>query len=237
MPIVRITYSQQYHRATAHNWGCNMRCRGCSYLLKEPPRPAVTPGLEEVKAALASIDGCQAVHFMGGEPTLNKQLPELLRFAKRELGLTTKLGHTNGWNLITEDLDGTNVTLKAWDDELHREYTALPAQRIRDNFVAAFEAGLDMRASSVLIPGYIDLDQLEPIVAFIAGLSPAIPFHLMGFIPVPGAPWRRPTDDEMAAAVALCERYLTTVGSSHLTPAQLLDHEARDDRFIVRQVL
>lgn len=237
MPIVRLTYSARYGRATAHHWGCNFRCLGCSYHLKQPPRPAVVPTLDEVKAALAGIAGCQSVHFMGGEPTLNPQLPELLAFAKQELGLTTRLGHTNGWNLVTANLDGTNVTLKAWDDEKHRHYTGLPAQRVRDNFVAAYRAGLDMRASSVLIPGFVDTDELERIVAFVAALSPEIPFHLMGFIPVPGAPYRRPTDDEMVDAVALCRSYLTQVGFSHLTSEDLLNTAARDDRFVVQQVL
>jgi len=237
MAIQRITYSAKYRRATLHNWGCNMRCVGCSYKLKEPPRPERTPSIEEVYGALKGLDDCRAVHFMGGEPTLNPQLPDLLRFCKQELGLATRLGHTNGWNLVTKNLDGTNVTLKAFDEAKHREYTGLPGQRIRDNFRAAYDAGLAMKASSVLIPGYIDLDELEAIVDFVAGIDAAIPFHLMGFIPVPGAPYRRPTDEEMAAAVALCESRLETVGYSHLTSEQLLNTTQRDDRFVVRQVL
>ena len=94
-----------------------------------------------------------------------------------------------------------------------------------------------MKASSVYIPGFVDLDEFERIVEFVASIDAEIPFHLMGFIPVPSAPYRRPTDEEMAAAVALCRSYLSTVGYSHLTSEQLLRTEERDDRFVVRQVL
>jgi pyruvate formate lyase activating enzyme len=237
MAIQRITYSEKYHRATLHHWGCNFECVGCSYLLKEPPRPAKRPSYEQVCEAMRGLTDCQAVHFMGGEPTLNPQLPDLLAFCKRKLGLITKIGHSNGWNLITENLDGTNICLKAFSDEKHQEYTGLPKQRVYDTFRGSFEAGLEMKASSVFIPGFIDLDELEPILGFIASLDPTIPFHLMGFIPVPGAPYRRPTDEEMVAAVDLCRSVLTTVSYSHLTSEQLLNTEARDDRFVVRQVL
>lgn len=237
MAIQRITYSEKYRRATMHNWGCNFDCTGCSYLLKKPPLPAQRPSLEQVHEAMRGLTECEAVHFMGGEPTLNSQLPDLLRFCKQELSLTTKLGHSNGWNLITDNLDGTNICLKAWDDAKHIDYTKVPKQRVYDTFRGSYEAGLEMKASSVFIPGFIDVDELEQITGFIASLDPAIPFHLMGFIPVPGAPYRRPTDEEMDAAVGVCRQALEKVTYSHLTSEQLLNTEERDDRFVVRQVL
>jgi pyruvate formate lyase activating enzyme len=75
------------------------------------------------------------------------------------------------------------------------------------------------------------------MVAFVASLSPALPFHVMGYIPVPGAPWRRPTEQEMERVVALVRQYLHEVGSSHLTSEQAKDLTARDERFHVEQVL
>ena len=55
----------------------------------------------------------------------------------------------------------------------------------------------------------------------------------MGYIPVPGLDYRRPTTDEMKQAKQLCLSYLTKVGSSHLTSEEALDLTARDDRFNV----
>jgi pyruvate formate lyase activating enzyme len=81
------------------------------------------------------------------------------------------------------------------------------------------------------------LEQVEKIAAFVGSVDRTIPFHILGYIPVPGAPWRRPTDDEMNQAVAVAERYLDTVSFSHFTSEQAKDLQQRDERFVVRQVL
>ena len=39
MPFYKVTYSDKYKRATIHNYGCNFRCRGCSYKLLKRPKP------------------------------------------------------------------------------------------------------------------------------------------------------------------------------------------------------
>ena len=236
MPFYKLTYSPQYRRATVYNYGCNFRCRGCAYKLKGYPQPERIPPLDEFKARLGELD-IERLHFMGGEPTTNPDLPEMLRFGHEQLGVVTVLGHTNGSCLPADHLDATNVSFKAFNPEKHLDYTGHPAEPVYRNFRTAFERGLEVRASTVFIPGYTDLDELVAIVDFIASLSHEIPFHVMGYIPVPGAPWERPTEAQMAAALALARSRLTTVGSSHLTPQQARDLGARDDRFNVIQVI
>jgi pyruvate formate lyase activating enzyme len=59
----------------------------------------------------------------------------------------------------------------------------------------------------------------------------------LGYIPVPDAPWRRPTDEEMEQAVGIARCRLTSVTFSHLTSDQAKDLRQRDERFAVRQVL
>jgi len=58
----------------------------------------------------------------------------------------------------------------------------------------------------------------------------------MGYIPVPGQPYQRPTDEQMATVMAACRKYLGNVASSHLTSQQAMDLSARDDRFAVKQI-
>ena len=153
MAVYKITYAEKYKRATLHNYGCNFRCRGCTYKLKQNPRPTQFPTIEAIHDCLRGLD-LDAVHFMGGEPTTNPQLPDLLAFCKRELGVTTRLGHTNGSGLVLENLDGSNVSFKVFDDQLHREYTGHPAAPLFENFRRSHEAGLEMRASTVFNPGF-----------------------------------------------------------------------------------
>ncbi len=244
MPFHKITYNEKYRFATLHNYGCNFRCSVCSYKLRSGPegRPGFSVpaperflSLDEMKAALASIPA-EKVFFMGGEPTAAVELPSLLAFAKRELGAATYLGHTNGSRLPLPDLDGANVGLKAWNEDVHLAYTGRPQRPIFENFAAAVAAGLDMKANVVYVPGLVDLDQVEAIAAWLASLRRTIPLHVMGYIPVPGQPYARPTDEQMAAAVACCRKHLDHVACSHLTASEAKDLSARDDRFVVRRI-
>jgi pyruvate formate lyase activating enzyme len=244
MAFHRITYSEKYRFATLHNYGCTFRCAVCSYKLRSGPdgqpgqafpKPRRFLSVEEMKQSLQSV-AVEKVFFMGGEPTVARELPEMLDFAKNVLGAKTYLGHTNGSKLPLPNLDGANVGLKAWDEKVHLAYTGRPRQPIFDNFAAAFSAGLEMKANVVYVPGLVDADQVEAVAAWLATLSLEIPFHIMGYIPVPGQPYPRPTDEQMAAAQAACQKHLANVACSHLTSGQAMDLSARDDRFVVKQI-
>lgn len=244
MAFHTITYNDKYRFATLHNYGCTFRCPVCSYKLRSGangtpglsyPRPERMLTVSEMKKALRSVS-LEKVYFMGGEPTVAKELQEMLDFAKDELGARTFLGHTNGSRLPLPNLDGANVGFKAWDEETHLRYTGRPKAPIFDNFAAAVHSGLEMKANIVFIPGLVDVDQLEEVAAWLADLSPRIPFHIMGYIPVPGQTYVRPTRDQMAEAVGVCERHLANVEASHLTPEEAIDITARDDRFRVRTI-
>jgi len=236
MAIYKITYSEKYQRATLHNYGCNYRCEGCTYKLKDDPRPEKFLPIAEIHRCLRRLQPA-VVHFMGGEPTTNPQLPELLAFCKHELGVTTRLGHTNGSRLVTRDLDGTNVSFKAFDDELHLAYTGRSVLPNIANFRRSYEEGVEMRASTVFIPDFGGVEQVAKVAAFVASVDRAIPFHVLGYIPVPGAPWRRPTDGEMAEAVEAAGTHLDRVTFSHFTAEQAQDLTQRDERFAVQRVL
>ncbi|MBC7287000.1 MAG: radical SAM protein [Armatimonadetes bacterium] len=229
MTYRKVTWNEQEGRVSIYNVGCNFRCIGCSYKLLSPPldRTVSAARIEELLEMLRP----RKVTFLGGEPTTNPAIGRLLRFAKEQIGAETWLGHTNGSHLPLPFLDGANVSLKAYTPEKHLTYTGYPAQPIYDNFRAAFDAGLQMKASAVYIPGFIDLDEIEGMVRFLAALDPGIPFHLMGYVPVPGAPWRRPTDDEMKQAVELARSYLKAVTYSHLTAEEMRNWQQRSKRW------
>jgi pyruvate formate lyase activating enzyme len=170
---------------------------------------------------------------MGGEPTVAKELREMVQYSKCELGAFTKLGHTNGSNLEIPYLDAANIGFKAWNEDLHLQLTGRPKSMIFDQFSRAFDRGMELSASMIYIPGLIGLDELEGVVKYVASLDPEIYFHVMGYIPVTGLDYRRPTEEEMRQAVALCGSYLKKTGYSHLSSEQALDLTARDDRFEV----
>ena len=193
MSFYRITSHKSLHFTTLHNYGCTFRCCFCSYRLRSGadgapglsyPPPKRFLSVAEIEAALRKA-APEKVYFMGGEPTTAKELPELLAFAKRELGAVTRLGHTNGSRLPLPDLDGANVGFKAWSDDLHRRITGREKALIYDNFSAACDAGLDMAANMVFVPGLVGLAEFEGLMKFLSRIGCDIPFHIMGYIPVP----------------------------------------------------
>ena len=159
----------------------------------------------------------------------------MLDFAKNTLGAKTYLGHTNGSRLPLANLNGANVGLKAWDEQVHFATRASPSADLRQ-FAAAVGAGLEMKANVVFVPGLVDIDQVEAIAAWLASLNPEIPFHIMGYIPVPGQPYERPDHGADGRGGALLPTHLPRVACSHLTSSEALDLTARDDRFAVKQI-
>lgn len=241
MPFFRVTWNDKYNFATLHNWGCTFHCPYCSYKLRSGadgkpgfsyPKPERFLSIDEIKEALLEKKPAK-VNFMGGEPGIAENLEEILLFAKKELKAITNLGHTNGSTLPMENLDAANVGFKAWSEELHLKITGRPKELIYNNFENSVKKGLKMAANLVFIPDFVGLDELKGLVNFIKEIDKEIPFHIMGYIPVPGQNWRRPSNEEMQEALKLAKNYLQNVNSSHLTSEEALNLQSRDDRFKV----
>ena len=79
--------------------------------------------------------------------------------------------------------------LKAFNPELHRALCGIDNKRTLSNFrKAATYIGKRpepplLIASTLLIPGYIDAEEVSQIAHFIAGLNPSIPYSLLAFHP------------------------------------------------------
>jgi pyruvate formate lyase activating enzyme len=79
--------------------------------------------------------------------------------------------------------------LKALDQHLHRALTGCTNQQTLANFSRAagrFAERPDpplVVASTLLVPGYVDADEVARIAAFIADLDPRIPYSLLAFGP------------------------------------------------------
>ena len=79
--------------------------------------------------------------------------------------------------------------LKTWSPELSAALCGVSNKRTLENF--SLMAGLTRErpdppllvASTLLIPGYIDVQEVSNIARFIASLNPEIPYSLLGFQP------------------------------------------------------
>lgn len=180
---------------------------------------------------LSSLD-ITRVHFVGGEPTTYKGLEELALFCHDELGVVTKIGHSNGANVPPRGIDEANISIKTTRNEIHLPHCCESAKRVLNNFKTAYEMGIKLDASSVLIPGLIDVPQIVEVARFIADIDDSIPYHIIGYIPVPGAPWRSPTPAELERAEREARLFLNKVSTSCWSPEDWKrDPAERDPRY------
>ena len=133
MPFHKITYSEKCRRATLHNWGCNFRCQGCTYKLKQTARPDRYLDIDAIYKCLRGLD-LDAVHFMGGEPTTNPELPEMLAFWKCELDVTDTPWDTRTVRAWSRQSGRQQSVSRHFDEDLHREYTGHSVAPSLDNF-------------------------------------------------------------------------------------------------------
>ena len=79
--------------------------------------------------------------------------------------------------------------LKAWDENLHIALTGITNKRTLENFSRVGER-IKTRsvppllvASTLLVPGYINEDEVGGIARFIASVNPDIPYSLLAYYP------------------------------------------------------
>jgi len=229
MNIYHITYGQEAKSLCLHFWGCNMSCRGClcqkeiydchleetkDAIFEERKKPGGKPthflDFGHVLDIVKNLDFSQAI-FMGMEATVDPELPKLAETLHKEFQSANIL-LTNGLRIIPmEHIDEVVVSIKAYQDDLHRDYTGVSNKKVLENFVRIHSWGKRLRAESVLIPGYIDSPEIEHIAEFIAGVNRAIPYRIDAYFPAGDNPWRRATPEEVEGAVKLARKHLLDV--------------------------
>ncbi len=159
--------------------------------------PVCTSG--ELAAAAGESTGC--ICFFGGDPS--PQMPFALRAS--ELALRRRDGkvricwETNGSmhpGLMRKALDLSLTSggcvkfdLKAKDPLLHRALCGVSNARTLDNFSYSASRIRErpdpppLVASTLMVPGYVEADEVAHIAAFIAGLDSDIPYSLLAFHP------------------------------------------------------
>jgi pyruvate formate lyase activating enzyme len=163
------------------------------------------------------------VCFFGGDPA--SQMPHALaaskRFARQGVRVcweTTGMMHPKLLDAAVryslETGGCIKFDLKAYDESVHRALTGVPNRRTLENFARAAARCPERRdpplvvASTLLVPGYVDADQVGRIAGFIASIDPTIPYALLAFAPqfrmadLPFTPARLAAEAEAAARAA-----------------------------------
>jgi len=154
----------------------------------------------------AKVDAhVSCICFFGGDPSV--QMPHALKTsllalekARNEKRLLRICWETNGyWKrefaLKAAELSlnsGGNVKfdLKTWDENLNKVLCGVSNAPILQNFRTIGEKFFKERsklpiltASTLLVPGYVDVEEVRSLARFIAEVDPEVPYTLLAFYP------------------------------------------------------
>jgi len=213
MNIHRITYNQKMNSCSLYFIGCNFRCIGCYWKEiygKIDLEKLKLLNLKETFNLLGQVNP-KRVYILTGDPRPNPEFNHLPKALFDRFGCEVRL-LTNGF--ILPDLEGlkhVSISIKGYSDRLHMDYTGKPAQVIRRNFRHLYDQGIELSASSVYIPDYIDAQEIERIAQFISSVDSKIPYRVIGYMPVPKVKFRKPNYEEVERVANIARRYLETV--------------------------
>ncbi len=158
---------------------------------------------EPVEALVRAVNQKTAcICYFGGDPT--PQLPYLLHASRmareRNKGRILRIcWETNGAmskGLLQDVADSALASggcikfdLKAWNETLHIALTGVTNRRTLENFarlakwIPSRPEPAPLIASTLMVPGYIDAQEVAHIAEFIESLNPEIPYSLLAFHP------------------------------------------------------
>jgi len=178
---------------------CTFNCLFCqNWHYRERSLRGDTRTAEELADSVTSSTAC--ICFFGGDPTC--QLPHAIaatKLARRQKNeqILRVCWETNGSmspQLLDEMIEVSlesggciKFDLKAMDENLHLALCGVSNHRTLENFAHAAQRISErsqpplLVASTLLVPGYIDAEEVKAIASFIADLEPTIPYALLGF--------------------------------------------------------
>src|SRR3954467_4999753 len=194
-PIEKKPFFHAHPGALAYSFGmlgCDLHCSYCqnwvtSQALRDPQ--AVAPPRDTTPTSLvqdALRQGARVMVSTYNEPLITAEWSVAIFKEAREQGLVTGfVSNGNGTPRVLEYLrphiDLYKVDLKSFDDRHYRELGGR-LQPILDTIQWLHDAGVWVEIVTLLIPGFNDSEaELRALTAFIASVSPDIPWHATAF--------------------------------------------------------
>jgi pyruvate formate lyase activating enzyme len=180
---------------------CSFNCIFCQNWHYRELTRSLSPAMNARELAGWVDDTTSCICFFGGDPS--PQMPHALeasRIAREEAkGILRICWESNGSMstsmmkkaaALSLESGGTiKFDLKAWDENLHLALCGVSNRQTLRNFEWLAEYGKQRKvppfltASTLLVPGYVGVEEVETIARFIAGLDYDIPYSLLAFYP------------------------------------------------------
>ena len=202
-----------YHNLAVFFAACSLNCIFCQnwehkdIISHEPVRGKYVKRIDElVSAAMNPRVSC--VCYFGGDP--GPHSPYAIQASRRIAALASEQGHIKRICWETNGLESTSVISemsmlslrtggivkvdwKAWTPSIYEALTGVnghsAVNRLKRN-VEVIAKHMDERpeppllvVSTLLVPGYVDVEEVGNIAGFLAGVNPHIPYVLLAFHP------------------------------------------------------
>jgi pyruvate formate lyase activating enzyme len=180
---------------------CSFNCLYCqNWHFRDETLRSGTTSAEDLASAVDNKMSC--ICYFGGDPT--PQLPFAIKASRlaleRNKGRLLRIcWETNGSmqkGLLDQMIELSlssggciKFDLKAWDENLHMALTMISNKRTLENFSRVGERAKErpvpplLVGSTLLVPGYIDEQEVRGIARFIASMNPDIPYSLLAYHP------------------------------------------------------
>ncbi len=200
--------------------GCNFRCDFCqnwsiSQVSSREERIQWGKMLssEEI-VANARQQGCRSISYTYTEPTIFFEYAyDTARLAKDRglMNVFVSNGYMTGEALSTIHpvLDACNIDLKSFRDRFYRSTCKARLKPVLESIERIGGSDIWMEITTLVVPGLNDSrEELADIAKFIAGVNPAIPWHISRFYPAYRTSQTRATPEEKL-------REAREIGTSH----------------------
>jgi pyruvate formate lyase activating enzyme len=229
---------QGYYNLAVFYKACSFDCLFCqNWHFRERTGAEWLRSASQLAAAVTDTTRC--ICFFGGDPACQVENAlaaasqarqdnkgQILRICWETNGSMSRSFLKKMFEISLESGGCVKFDLKAWDGSLHRALCGASNSRTFRNFEYA-SSMISRRpdpppviASTLLVPGYIEADQVGQIAGFIAKLDPTIPYALLAFHPafemndLPSTSGRQARECLSAAKNAGLER--VRIGNVHL---------------------
>jgi pyruvate formate lyase activating enzyme len=186
------------HNLAVFYASCTVDCLFCQNWHFRQEDPVCSTALAASELADAANPRTYCVCYFGGDPAsqMAHALAASRLLAERGVVVCWETNGTAHPRLMDRAFDLSLATggcvkfdLKAYDENLHQALTGASNRQTLENFARAagrFNERLTppaVVASTLLVPGYVDVDEVGHIARFIAELNRAIPYAMLGFAP------------------------------------------------------
>ncbi len=182
--------------------GCSFNCLYCQNWSYRHLAAGLAPGLSAEELAEQVDEQTACICFFGGDPS--PQMPHAVataELARKKVGSRSLrlCWETNGSlhpallrraaNLALDSGGTIKLDLKAWNDNLQRALCAAANRQTLENLQWLAEFGRQrpepplVVVSTLLVPGYVDVEEVAPLARFIADIDVAVPYSLLAFHP------------------------------------------------------